>query len=115
MSCRISIWREQDRVPVDDIVGMFIDGERPSIPGCEVLQQLNPGSGGAAQCSDPQAGAEYVVQVFLLGSVVLALARHTQPKHVPIELKAGIGVPYHNRSVIDTEEQLVGRPVPFLS
>src|SRR2546425_10948092 len=93
---------------------MFVRGESPSVPGREVLQQLNPRSTGTSQRRNAQMSAKYVIQMFLLGSVVFALTGDTHSEQVVIELDAGVGVPHHDCSVIDSEEQLVGRAVPLL-
>src|SRR5207249_11743368 len=92
---------------------MFIRGERPSVAGREVLQQLNPGSTICAQSCDAQMGAKYVVQILLLCSIILALAGDAHSEQVPVELEAGLGVPHHDGRVIDAEGEFAGRPVPF--
>src|ERR1700758_3305009 len=59
-------------------------------------------------------GAEHVVQMFLLGSVVFTFSGYMHPEQVTVELEAGVNVPDHDCRVVDTEEQLVGRPMPLL-
>ena len=103
-----------DGLPVNDVVGMFVRGEGPSVARRQVVQQLDPRSAGSAQCSDAQMRAKYVVQVLLLGAVVLALAGHMHTKEVAVELDAGVGVPDDDRGVINTEEQFVRGAVPLL-
>src|SRR5437773_11060070 len=92
---------------------MFIRGERPSVVEREVIQLLNDGSTICAQSCDAQMGAKYVVQVFLLCSIILALAGHAHSQQVAVKLQAGVGVPHHDGSVIDAEKELAVRPVPF--
>src|SRR5205823_12929327 len=94
---------------------MFIRGERPSVAGREVLQQLNPGSTICAQSCDAQMGAKYVVQVFLLCSIILALAGHAHSEQVAVKLEAGVSVPHHDGRMIDAEEQFAVLPMPFCS
>src|SRR6266702_2990056 len=62
----VGVWRNQDRLPVDDVVCMFIGWERASITGSEVFQQLNARAVGGAQCCDPQMRAEDVIEMLLL-------------------------------------------------
>src|SRR6266550_3133015 len=92
---------------------MLIRGERPSISGCEVLQQLNPRSTICAQSCNAQMGAKYVIQMPLLCSIILALAGHAHSEQVAVELQAGLGVPHHDDREIDAEEEFAGRPLPF--
>ena len=99
---------------MDDIVSVLVHRERPAVAGCKIFQELNPRSTGTSQRCNAQMSAKYVIQMFLLGSVVFALTGDTHSEQVVIELDAGVGVPNHDCSVIDAEEQLVGRAVPLL-
>src|SRR5438046_5352265 len=92
---------------------MFIRGERPSVAGREVLQQLNPGFTICAQSCDAQMGPKYVIQMLMLCSIILALAGHAHSEQVAVELEASLGVPNHDGRVIDAEEKFAGRPVTF--
>src|SRR5438128_10986308 len=92
---------------------MLIRGERPSISGCEVLQQLNPRSTICAQSCDAQMGAKYVVQMLLLCSIIIALAGHAHSEQVAVELEAGLGVPHYDGRMIDVWERFAVLPMPF--
>src|ERR1700741_2793050 len=59
-------------------------------------------------------GAEHVVQMFLLGSVVFTFSGDLHPQQVTVELEASVSVPDREGRVVDTEKQLVGRPMPLL-
>src|SRR6266849_412378 len=55
-----------------------------------------------------------VVQMFLLGAIVLAFSGDAHSQEIAVEPEAGIGIPYHDGSVIDAHRELIGRTVPFL-
>src|SRR5689334_6145677 len=59
-------------------------------------------------------GAKYVVQVFLLGTVVLALACHVHSEEIAVEPDTGVRVPHYDCGMVDTEEHLVRGTMPLL-
>src|ERR1700690_215041 len=93
---------------------MFIERKRPAVPGSEIFQKLNAGASGAAQRSDAQAGAEYIVQVLLLGPVVLTLPGYMHAQKITVKLHAGLCIGDHDGSVINAQEQLVRWTMPLL-
>src|SRR5215469_18976517 len=58
---------------------------------------------------------EDVVQMLLLGAIVFALTGDPHAQQIAIKTQACFCVTHHNGGVIDTEEKLVRRPVPFFS
>src|SRR5881227_1375935 len=60
----------QDRLPVYEIVGVFICRKRTPVVRCEVFEKLDPGAFRGPQRSDAQTCAEDVIQVFLLRTVI---------------------------------------------
>src|SRR5215469_17283968 len=59
-------------------------------------------------------GTEDVAQMFLLGTVVFALADDPHAQQIAVEVKACFGVVHRNGGVINPEEELVGGPMPFV-
>src|SRR5262245_49669093 len=45
--------------------------------------------------------------MLLLRTVVFALTDHFHPQHVAVELQTRLGVAYHDRRVVDSEEEFV--------
>src|SRR5271166_825721 len=58
-------------------------------------------------------GAEHIIKVFLLCSVVIALAGNSQTEQIAVELEAGIRVRDGDGRVIDPEKQAVVAAMPF--
>src|ERR1700747_2046417 len=57
---------------------------------------------------------EDVVQMFLLGAVVFAFAGDSQSQQIAIKAQARFCVSHNDCSVINSEKELVGVPMPFL-
>src|SRR5713101_1631458 len=58
-------------------------------------------------------GAEYIIEVFLLCSVVFALSRNPQTEQIAVEPEACICVRDGDGRVIDPEKQAVSAAMPF--
>ena len=107
-ACRRGRVRSQQfGLPVHQVVCVFIAGNARPSRGTQILQELDARSGSRAQAGDPQVCTKHVVQVFLLGTVVLALADDLEAEQVTVEAQAGVRVADDDRRVIDSQEELV--------
>jgi len=99
---------------VQDIIRALVGRKRLAIAGSQVLQQLHSGAGRRPQRCYPQVRSEYVVEVLLLSTVIFAFAGYAHSQQVAVELQTRIRIGYHDRGVIDTQEQLLRTAMPFL-
>src|SRR5688572_18065441 len=90
---------------MDEVVGPGIRRIRAAVSRREVFEKFDAGSRRGAQCGDPQTRPEYVVQTFLLGTVVLTLAGNLKAKHIAIEPQAGLCVGNNDRGVIYSQKE----------
>src|SRR5262249_37566376 len=101
---KIEIVRHNHRLPMDEVVRMDVRRSRSSITRREIFQKLNAWSGSGAHPGYEQMRSKDLVQMFLLGSEVFALARFAQPKEVLIKLETCVRVRNSNGRMIDAEE-----------
>src|SRR5204863_3887325 len=76
------------------------------------LEKLDAWSGRGPHSCDLQVRAENLVQVFLLGPEILALARSAKPEQVAIKMQTDFRIRDSNRSMMDTEEEVIGLFLP---
>src|SRR5207244_7951478 len=100
------------RLPVNDVIRVNVGRSRASIARREVLEKLSARAGRGPHSCDLQVRAEDLVQVFLLGPEILALARFAKPEQVAIKMQTDFRIHDSNRSMIDTEEEVIGLFLP---
>src|SRR6266702_388136 len=91
-----------ERLPMGDVVCLPIFGNRSAGSWGYVFQQLNAGSMRCTQARDPQACPEYIVQVLLLISIVLARPLDAHAEFISIEGNALFGIVHSDRGVVDS-------------
>src|SRR6516225_4720383 len=84
-----------------------------TVAGSEIFQQLDAGPFLCPKSGYAQARPEHVVQVFLLCSVVLTCTDDHESEQVAIESKTCFGVTGYYSSMVDAEEEVLRRPMPF--
>ena len=100
-------------LPVNDIVGMFIERNGTTVARAQIFEQFNSRTGRRAQCCDAQTGAEHVVEMILFGAVIFTFAGHAETQKITIEPETGVGVGNDDGGMIDSEEQPVAVLVPL--
>ena len=91
-------------LPVNDVVRVNVRRPRPAIAWRQIFEKLDAWSRSCAHSGDAQMRAENLVQMFLLGPEIFALARFAQSEQVAIKLQTRVRVRNPNRSVIDSEK-----------
>src|SRR6266513_417786 len=91
---------------------MSIGRRRAPIARRKVVEKLSARARRGPPSCDLQVRAEDLVQVFLLGPEILALARFAKPEQVAIKMQSDFRIRNSNRSMIDTEEEVIGLFLP---
>src|SRR5439155_15981913 len=97
---------------MDDIVRANIRWQGPPIARRKIFEKLDAWPRVRPHSSDAQMRSEHLIQMFLFSPEIFALARSAQSEQVAIKLQAGVGIRDPDRSVVDSEEQLVGFFLP---
>src|SRR4051812_46645077 len=77
-------------LPVDEIVGVLFHWIRAAVARRQIFQELDSRTRSCVKRSDAQPRSEYVVQAFLLRTVVLAFAADLEAENIAIESQARI-------------------------
>jgi len=111
--CGISVSNLEFGLPMHQIIRAFVLGKRPSVVRTQVLEQLNSRAPFSPQRCDPQSRSENIIQMLLLSSIILTLARDLEAQQIAIELQTRVGIRDHDSGVVDAKKQPVTWPMPF--
>src|SRR5204863_9556789 len=95
---------QESGLPVDQVIGLLLRRKRTPIARRQVFEKLDAGPRRGPQRGDAQPGAENIIEAFLLGTVVLALAGDLHPQPVSIKTQAGLCVCNDDRGVNYSQE-----------
>src|SRR5215471_7780155 len=104
---------QESGLPVDQVIGLFLQRKGASVTRSQVFEKLDPWSRGRSKSGYVETGPENIVESFLFRTVVFTLSRDFHPEPVPIEFQTRLCFRNDDGSVIYSQKQLVGSDVPL--